>query len=501
MSVPPRPAWARSSPAGGWVLLWLAVWCSLTATQLSAAERPNIVVLLADDLGYGETSCQGNPEIPTPHIDGLAARGARFTAAYVTAPFCSASRAGLLTGRWQTRCGYEFNPIGAQNADPRVGLPAAEVTLAQVLHDAGYATGLVGKWHLGGTAAYHPQRRGFDEFFGFLHEGHFYVPPPYQGMTTWLRRRALPDGAQGRWTSADGSVVLSTHLGSDEPPYDADNPLLRGGQPLEEPQHLTDAFTREAVDFIRRHRDRPFFLLVAYNAVHSPMQADRERLRRFEHIPDIHRRIFAAMLSHLDESVGAILEAVRAADLEQRTWVLFLSDNGGPTRELTSSNAPLRGGKGDLYEGGVRVPFLCQWPGTIPPGSVVATPVSSLDIFATAVAVAGARPPAQPLDGVDLRTVLGAGSEHAPSITSPALVPRTFFWRVGDRAALRQGDWKIVRPLTRGRPGRWQLFDLAGDVGETRDLADREPERLALLVAEWERLNAEMQPPVWSPRD
>jgi arylsulfatase B len=492
-----RVALACSRRLCRWALVWAAAWSGLPVAPGEAAERPNIVVLLADDLGYGETSGQGNAEIPTPHIDGIAARGVRFTAGYVTAPFCSASRAGLLTGRWQTRFGYEFNPIGAQNTDPRVGLPASEATLAQVLHDAGYATGLVGKWHLGGTAPYHPQRRGFDEFFGFLHEGRFYVPPPYPGMTTWLRRRTLPDGGQGRWTSADGSIVLSTHLGSDEPPYDADNPLLRGGQPVEERQHLTDAFTREAVDFLRRHRDRPFFLLVAYNAVHSPMQAESERLRRFAHIPDIHRRLFAAMLSHLDESVGTILATLRETDLEQRTLLVFLSDNGGPTRELTSSNSPLRGGKGDLFEGGVRVPFLCQWPGTIPPGTVATTPVSSVDLFATAVAVAGAPTP-QPLDGLDLRTVLGMSREGStPASSSPPA--RTFFWRVGDRAALRQGDWKIVRHPARGQPLRWQLFDLSSDVGETRDLASVEPERLAQLAAEWEQLNAEMQPPVWSP--
>ncbi|MDH3585340.1 MAG: sulfatase-like hydrolase/transferase, partial [Phycisphaerae bacterium] len=251
---------------------------------VARTSRPNIVILLADDLGYGELGCQGNRQIPTPHIDALAAEGIRFTAAYVTASNCSPSRAGLLTGRFPTRFGHEFNPTGASNEDPAAGLPPGERTLADVLQDAGYATSLVGKWHLGGTARYHPQRRGFEEFFGFLHEGHFFVPPPWEGVTTMLRRRALPDGGLGRWISPDSRLVLSTHMGNDEPPYDANNPILRGGQPVTETAYFTDAITRESVDFIDRHADRPFLLLVAYNAVHSPLQGADAYMRKFDHI-------------------------------------------------------------------------------------------------------------------------------------------------------------------------------------------------------------------------
>ena len=200
----------------------------------SAAEQkkrqPNIVLLIADDLGYGELGCQGNKQIPTPHIDSIAASGVRFTAGYVTAAYCSSSRAGLLTGRYQTRFGYEFNPIGAHNEDPQAGLPASQVTLSSHLHDAGYTTGLIGKWHLGGHAKYHPHRRGFDEFFGFLHEGHYFVPPPYKGVTTMLRRKALPGGEKGRWTSRDGKQIFSTHMRSNEPAYDANNPIPRNGK-------------------------------------------------------------------------------------------------------------------------------------------------------------------------------------------------------------------------------------------------------------------------------
>ncbi|MDP3070325.1 MAG: sulfatase-like hydrolase/transferase [Opitutaceae bacterium] len=441
------------------------------------APRPNIVFIVADDLGYGELGSYGGRDIPTPHLDALAAGGMRFTDAYVTAPFCAASRAALVTGRYQTRFGFELNPIGARNADPRIGLPVGEKTVADRLRDVGYATALVGKWHLGGTADYHPQRRGFDEFFGFLHEGHYFVPPPWTGVTTWLRRRALPDGGKGRWTSPDGRLVWSTHLNNHEPDYDADNPILRGSQPVEERANLTDAFTREACDFIGRHRTQPFFLLLAYNSVHSPMQAPDAYLAKFAHIPDIHRRIFAAMLAHLDDCVGQVVAQLRSAGVAEKTLVVFLSDNGGPTRELTSSNAPLRGEKGSLFEGGVRVPFLAAWPGVIPAGRVNAHPVLAIDFTVTAQHAGGAATPAN-ADGVNLLPLLRGEPAAAPH--------ETLFWRVGRRHALRSGDWKLIRENS----DVWQLYDLAADIGEKTDLAAREPARVAALNALWEKWNA-----------
>ena len=337
-------------------LILLLVLCISTG-QLHAQDRekfPNIVILLADDLGYGELGCQGNKQIPTPHIDSIAKNGIRLTDAYVTGPFCSSSRAGLLTGRIQTRFGYEKNPIGAKNEDPTIGLPSSEQTLADILHNAGYATGLIGKWHLGGTAAYHPFRRGFDEFFGFMHEGHYFVPPPYNDVTTMLRRKTLPYKRTGRWVSGDGKLVLSDHMGYDEPDYDADNPIYRGGQPIDEQEYLTEALTREAVDFIQRNGERPFFLYLAYNAVHSPLQGADKYMDRFANIDDVHRRIFAAMLSNLDDSVGAVLSTLEQQKLLNNTLIFFLSDNGGPTRELTSSNAPLRGRKDICTKGDSR---------------------------------------------------------------------------------------------------------------------------------------------------
>ncbi len=476
------------------LIAWLIVADTATSQDEThtSSRRPNIVVLIADDLGYGELGCQGNGQIPTPNIDSIAARGVRFTDGYVTAPYCSASRAGLMTGRIQNRFGYEFNPIGAQNDDPDVGLPTSETTLARLLQQAGYTTTLIGKWHLGGTAKYHPLRRGFDEFFGFLHEGHFYVPPPYHGVTTWLRRKRLPDAGSGRWISTDRSLVYSTHMNSSEPAYDANNPLLRGGTPIQEDAYLTDAFTREAVDFIRRSSDRPFFLCVAYNAVHSPMQAKTGDLKRFSHIDDIHRRIFAAMLANLDDSVGTILNTLRQTRLEENTLVFFLSDNGGPTRELTSSNRPLRGGKGDVWEGGIRIPFMVQWPSRLPAGKEYHFPVSSLDIFATSAAVAHAPlPPDAQADGVDLVPYLTGRRSERPH---PVL-----FWRQHRRTAIRVGDWKLVRNPSRTSNADWHLFDLTRDIGEANDLASREPDRLQDLLAQWKKLNAQMKPPLCRP--
>ena len=475
---------------GAAAFLCAAIFVAMPAASAQDGKRPNILFIVADDLGYGELGCYGGKQIPTPHIDSLAAGGARFTSGYVTAPFCAASRAALLTGRYQTRFGFEFNPIGARNAAPGIGLPVGEKTIADRLRDAGYSTALVGKWHLGGTAPFHPQRRGYDEFFGFLHEGHFFVPPPWDGVTTWLRRRTLPHGGKGRWISPDSRIVWSTHLGSNEHEYDTDNPILRSSQPVDERAHLTDAFTREACDFIARHKAQPWFLCLSYNAVHSPMQGADAYMAKFTHIADIHRRIFAAMLAHLDDSVGKVLAQIHAHGLAGNTLVIFLSDNGGPTKELTSSNAPLRGGKGELWEGGIRVPFIVSWKNQIAPGRDVDVAVASIDATRTALTAAGALSPENPakpeatLDGIDFLPLLASEPPKRPD--------RALFWRVGKKNALRYGDWKLIR-----EGGNWQLFDLARDIGEATDLAAMEPERLREMSSLWDRWNAAQSEPLW----
>jgi len=476
--------------------------------SLAATRPPNILLILADDLGYAELGCQGAKDIPTPHLDSLARNGVRCTAGYVTASFCTPSRAGLLTGRNQTRFGHELNVVGRQNLDPAIGLPLTEKTLADHLKARGYATGLVGKWHLGATEAFHPQRRGFDEFFGFLHEGHFYVPgPPWTGVTTWLRTNALPPGTGPRLTQGD--VILSTHLKATEPRYDDLNPLLRGTQSVTEREYLTDALARESVAFIGRHRAEPFFLYLAFNAPHSPMQAPPKYLNRFANIPDIHRRLFAAMVSAMDDAVGTVLAKLREENLEEQTLIVFLSDNGGPTAELTSSNAPFSGGKGSFLEGGLRVPFLVQWHGQLPAGKTFTHPVTALDLAPTFLAAAGSsrreeapsnsKPQTpNPKQSQSLLTSAATarleGLNLLPHLRGEAPLPsRPLFWRMGRQAALRQGDWKLLR--TGDQP--WQLFNLATDPAEQTNLVASQPAVVADLSAAWAKWNQQNIPPLW----
>lgn len=498
----------RSIGEGGAMARWAA--CAvfacimLSGLPLAAAEpvpRPNVLLIVVDDLGYAELGCQGCQDIPTPQLDAVAAGGLRFTQGYVSAPYCSPSRAGLFTGRIQTRFGCEFNPVGKANLDPSFGLPTDERTLASYLQAAGYATGLVGKWHLGGTEEFHPLNRGYEQFYGFLHEGHFYVPgPPWAGVGSFLRKKSVAGRVR------EGNVIWSSHLGSNEPPYDADNPLFRGREPTTETTYLTDAFAREAIAFIQSHERRPWFLTLTFNAPHSPMQAADAYLEKFAHIQDEHRRTFAAMVANLDDAIGRVLAELARKKLEQDTLVIVISDHGGPTRELTSSNAPLRGGKGQLFEGGLRVPLLMRWPARWPRSQVVEQPIWSLDIVPTVLAAAGAKwPRRESPDGIDLLPQLDAlaavKSVSAPA--SPAPQPaagRTFFWRYGTNAALRHGDWKLVRqgdgrqPAEGSPPPAWQLFDLSRDPAEAHDRAADEPERLAALMRIYEAQNAEMLP-------
>lgn len=440
---------------------------------------PNIVLFLADDLGYAELGCQGNRDIPTPNIDKIAQNGIRFTNGYVCNSYCSPSRAGLLTGRYPNRFGYESNIVGAQNEDPNLGLPPSEHTLAEYLLESGYVSALIGKWHQGGTAKYHPYRQGFDEFFGFLHEGHYFVPPPYKGVTTMLRRKVLPGGGEGRWTSGNGKTVYTTHMGHNEPDYDANNPLLRGSHPVYEEAYLTDAFSREAIDFIDRNEDRPFFLYLAYNAVHSPLQGADAYMERFAHIKDVHRRVFAAMLANLDASVGAVMDKLREKGLEENTLIIFLSDNGGPTKELTSSNLPLRGGKGNYYEGGIRIPFLMQWKKGLPMGKIYEQPVIAMDLYATIAAASGRPDKREEVDGVNLLPYLREDIQESPH--------EHLFWSYRGKMAFREGNWKIVK----NHPNAdLELYDLEKDLSETNNVANLYPLRLLQLEKKWrEELN------------
>jgi arylsulfatase A-like enzyme len=421
-------------------------------TIAGAAERarqPNILVIVSDDQGYADTGFQGAKDIPTPHLDRLAAGGVRFTNGYVSHPFCSPTRAGLMTGRYQQRFGHERNPYYDPN-DHVEGLPLGETLLPARLKPAGYVTGWIGKWHLGAAPEFAPGKRGFDETYGFIGGGHRF--------RDWKVNAAVE--------------------------YQV--PMERNGQPIPVPDHLTTDLGREAADFVRRHAAQPWFLYLAFNAPHNPQEPTPERLARFAAIKDPMRQKYAAQVSLMDDAIGTALAALAASGQEQRTLVFFFSDNGGPVGTNGSDNAPLRGAKGSVYEGGVRVPFVMSWPGTLPAGRVDDRPVISLDVFATALGLAGVPMPADRVyDSVNLIPYLTGANSGAPH--------ERLFWRSGKLLAVREGRWKLVR----GASAKDELYDLGSDVAEARDLAAAEPAVAARLAQALEAWNRELIAPVF----
>ncbi len=412
--------------------------------------RPNILVILADDLGYADVGFHGCKDIATPNLDALAASGVRCTSGYVTHPFCSPTRAGLLTGRYQQRFGHEFNPAYVPD-DATVGLPTSQVTIADVLRGAGYATGCVGKWHLGAHPSFHPNRRGFDEYFGFLGGGHVYLA-----------------GEKGG------------------PEYQI--PLDRNGKPEPLEGYMTEVLGGEAAKFIDKHRGSPWFLYLAFNSPHTPLQVTEALAKRAKHIDNPMRRDYAGLIYGMDDAVGLVREALRRSGQEENTLVFFFSDNGGPPWANHSDNSPLSGTKGTVLEGGVRVPFVVRWPKQIPAGSTFDEPVCSLDVFATAASLSGAEvPESHKLDGLNIMPALSG--------KTASLDRKNLFWRTGGGAAfaVRQGKYKLVRLEKQGE----QLFDLDADVGETKDIAAQHPETLSELRAALNAWNAELITPVF----
>jgi arylsulfatase A-like enzyme len=423
----------------GFVLLAAGlVW---SASIGNCADKPNILVFYADDLGYGELGCQGNKDIPTPHIDSIARSGIRFTQGYVAATYCSPSRAGLMTGRYPTRFGHEFN--STHNA---VGLSSKETTIATRLKDAGYATAAIGKWHLGHQPENRPTRRGFDEFYGTLANTPFFHPTNF-----------------------------------------VDSRLSDDVRTIEDKEfYTTDKYAERAVDWLEKNKEKPWFLYLPFNAQHAPLQAPQKYLDRFPHINVEKRKIFAAMLSAMDDAVGQVLAKVRDLKQEENTLVFYISDNGGPTLSTTSQNDPLRGYKMTTWEGGPRVPFLVQWKGKLPAGSTYDLPVLNLDVLPTALAVAGKPVDASArLDGVNLLPYLTGENKKPPH--------QTIFWRFGPQWAVRHGDYKLV--VARGGSGEPELYNLATDLSESKDLASSQPDKVKELQALYDAWNSEQAPP------
>lgn len=431
-----------------------------------ATRHPNVIVFLSDDQGYGDLSCMGTTDFRTPHLDRLAASGVRFTEWYSNSPVCSPSRAALLTGRYPGNAGVRAILAGHRTA---TGLPQEVPTLASELKRLGYQTAMVGKWHLGLAPGSRPHDHGFDHWFGFLagcidYYSHIF----YWGM------KAGTNPLHDLWED--------------------DREIYRNGE------YFTDLVTERAVAWIRQAagKGQPFFLYVPWNAPHYPMHAPAKYVDRFPHLsPD--RRIMAAMLSAMDDGVGAILDEVERQGLREETFVFFMSDNG-PSRETRNwldgtpdpyyggSAGALKGHKFSLYEGGIRLPGIMSWPGHVPAGQVLAGPAVAMDLMPTVLRLAGGDPGALALDGHDLWPMMaeGAPSPHGD-----------IFWEMNEQTALRRGRWKLVLKgqLVEGAPPEddVHLSDLETDPGERINLKDRHPDLTAELVAAAEAWRADLE--------
>jgi len=437
-------------PISKYCLVMVACYQILASPKPAAADadRPNVIVIISDDAGYVDFGFQGSELGHTPHLDAMAQGGVRFTQGYVSASVCSPSRAGLITGRYQQRFGHEGNL-----SNPALGLPTTESTIADLMCDADYETVAIGKWHLGYQPEYHPLERGFDEFYGMLSGGRSYFP---------IRGRNPGHGA-----------ILHDHEQIEE----------------NEITYLTDDLGGFAADYIRREREDPFFMYLAFNAPHSPMHAIEDDLALFEGVENRGRRTNAAMTYALDRAIGNLFNALEETGQLENTMIVFINDNGGATGN-SSDNGPLRGMKGSKWEGGVRVPFMIHWPAQLEGGTTYDLPVISLDILPTALAAAEIDLDMElEIDGVDLLPYLRDEVDAAPH--------ETLFWRRYVAAAVRQGDWKLVRSDT----NPLVLINLAEDPGERTNVALDHPEVAARMLADLEEWEAELAPPLWREGD
>ena len=449
------------SLASALFVAWVAAGSVVMAGQ---HEKPNIILIVTDDQGYADVGFNGCQDIPTPNLDRIANEGFRFTNGYVSYSVCGPSRAGMMTGRYQGRFGFTTNPT-IDPGNPNSGIPLTETTLAEALKRCGYTNMAIGKWHLGTHKTLRPLRRGFDEFFGFLSGGHDYFPERYQ-------LRELSDvKKQWDWYRTK---------------------LLHNNTRVDINQYLTDELSDRAVDFVGRSREKPFFLYLAYNAPHTPLQATKKYLDRFSHIENEKRRKYAAMISAVDDGVGKVLDKLDELRLAERTIVIYLSDNGGATNNA-ARNTPLRGHKGSFFEGGLRVPFAIRYPKKIRPGIDFDAMVSALDIFPTVVSSAGGKMPDKGLDGVDLLPFLTGETQGVPH--------QTLAWRNHSKGmfAIRDGNQKlIVNPKGQSKQ---LLFDLKSDAGEKSNLtkkAGTETEHtVSGLMSQLEDFKGQLKDPIF----
>ena len=473
-------------------------WQPGPATPASVERPPNVVVIIADDLGWNDLTFNGggvaNGAVPTPNIDSLARDGVEFTNGYAGNATCAPSRAAIMTGRFPTRFGFEFTPapkafmklvarFNAGSKRPPVyfderekdvpdlqkeGLPASEVTLAELLHGAGYRTLGLGKWHLGEAPAMRPEARGFDEYLGFLPGGSMYLDPDDPNAVN--SKQDFDPIDRFLWANLAFSVRKD------------------GGPRFEPDVYMTDYLAREASRAIEANRNRPFFLYLAFNAPHTPLQATRADYDALPGIENHELRVYAAMIRALDRGVGQVLDTLRANGLEKDTLVMFVSDNGGADYiGLPDINRPFRGWKMTFFEGGVHTPFFAKWPARLPRGARFDGPVGHVDVFATAAAAAGAPLPAdRVMDGVDLvKLALGEPDARAHD---------ALYWRSGHYRSILAGGWKLQ---VSERPKETWLFDMNGDPTEKTNVAESHPEKVAELRALLAQKDSEMVAPLW----
>ena len=434
--------------------------CENLSQKVSNKKLPNVIVIMTDDLGYSDVGFNGSEEIPTPNIDRIAQNGVKFTNGYTPYPVCSPSRAGFITGRYQQRFGYERNAQYRPN-DPNMGLPQTEKIIPEVIAQVGYTSGLIGKWHLGAHISNHPLNRGFNFFYGHLGGGHRYFP---EELTI-----------EDSYSISDESLSYKTWIMRDHKPEKTD-------------EYLTDEFSNEAVSFIKKNQQGPFFLYLAYNAPHGPLQATQKYLDRFNYIDDKRRKTYAAMVSAVDDGVGRILNQLESLEIVDNTIVFFFSDNGGPESKNGSNNGPLREGKSSIYEGGNRVPFAMQWTGEISQ-MVYDYPISSLDILPTIAELTNA--PIEEnneLDGVNIIPFLKGSKKDRPH---PTLYIRKFD---EDLYSIREGDMKLV---TKEKNTVKELYNLDKDIGEENNLADFFPHEVRRLDSILQTWDAQLIDPVF----
>ncbi len=423
------------------------------------AQKPNILIILADDLGYADVGFNGSPDIKTPALDSLAYNGTIFSDAYVAHPFCGPSRMALMTGRYPHPLGVPYNLPDVNKGIEEwniKGVPVHETLLSTVLKRAGYYTGIIGKWHMGAVdPKYHPNNRGFDEFYGFLGGGHKYFPEEFAD------------------SKKDGDKWRNEYVW----------PIEHNGKDVKVTKYLTDAFSDFAVEFIKKadSLNKPFFLYLAYNAPHTPLEAKQEDLAQYSHISDSKRRTYAAMVSAVDRGVKMIVDNLKQLGQYDNTLIIFFSDNGGKLSR-GANNYPLRGGKGDTWEGGFRIPMFFHWPKHVPSGLVYKYPISSIDLYPTLAALANAEiPKNKKLDGKNIWDSLMVNAPAHKGEMIYVLRHRLYWHDMG----ARKDQWKITRAGKSGnRQNPWGLYNVYEDPGESKNLRDEYPDVLQSMLNE-----------------